>query len=397
MARLPHWRANFELFSVRDSLASVKSGLHNELRKRDDNACNWIVSEASFLEWKERSRVSTLSLADLPDMHGDAGASRFLALLGDMGSGKTVTTAYVVDHLSKDNVVCKYYCADNRGCADDHDTIDLVNILQSLLYQLLQQKPGLKFRFWDWFKKTQETGIPVKPTDSEKELRDFVCDLVTTSQDRIFVVLDGLDECERVLQGELFSFLANSINPETCCSVLISSRYDERIEDALPPGALKVHLQHSLARARTIVSYLCEKHRISNPVAIRQAVTDELSERANGSAIWLRIALEFLSKLRIKDTGRLQQALEKLPTHHRLGELYQRLFKKACEDIPQAPELLREVLETLATGGRSMLVDEIACAISIDVEDLTTSTGLRADHMTVANLRRERVGSTCLI
>lgn len=178
------------------------------------------------------------------------------------------------------HLFCAYYCK------DDQETTKLENIYSNLLWQLLKRKPDLKARFSDWYKK-MESQSPVNPTQSDDKLRDFLYDAVSSSKQWIFVVLDGLDECDMYPQKQLLSLFELGLSKE---------------------------------RDRIIANYFASQLNI--PEHTREKVVDEFSAKANGCAIWLRISLEYIGKLRIQNQKGLESALNRLPSSKDLAELY---------------------------------------------------------------------------
>ncbi|PTB63085.1 hypothetical protein BBK36DRAFT_146201 [Trichoderma citrinoviride] len=318
---------------------------HNELKRRADEACSWITRNDQFSYWRLNSRDSSL-----------------LALFGDMGCGKTITTAYVVDTLSQGQLVCSYYCK------DDHETTKLGNIYRSLIWQLLKRRPDLKARFYSWYKKA-ESRSQVNPTQSDEMLREFLLDALSSSKQCIFIVLDGLDECEGYSQGQILSLFRELLEREARLKVFLSSRYDDDVEKALPAGASRIELVvgFSQDRDRIIANYLASQLNI--PEQTREKVVDELAERADGSAIWLRISLEYIGKLRIQNEKGLETALKRLPSSKGLAELYWTLFEKVCSGLPENEEYFRRALETLAVARRPLSSDELAYAVFIEMDD----------------------------
>ncbi|KAK1254756.1 hypothetical protein MKX08_008751 [Trichoderma sp. CBMAI-0020] len=321
---------------------------HNELKRRADEACSWITFHEHFSYWKLNSRDSNL-----------------LALFGDMGCGKTITTAYVVDNLSQRHLVCAYYCK------DDQETTKLGNIYRSLLWQLLKRKPNLKNRFLDWYRKTEQQS-QVNPTQCDNKLRDFLYDALSSSKQWIFIALDGLDECDIYPQKQLLFLFHDLFKCNARLKVFISSRFDDDIESALPPGASRIEISLSKKRDRVIASYLARE--VNIPKDIRDQAVDELSEKANGCAIWLRISLEYIRKSRIQSQKGLENALSRLPSSKGLAELYWTLFDKICSDLPENEDILQRALETLAVARRPLTANELAFAVFIDIEDDNRTT-----------------------
>ncbi|KAL7813519.1 hypothetical protein V8C44DRAFT_47744 [Trichoderma aethiopicum] len=317
---------------------------HNELKRRADEACSWITSNDQFSYWRLNSRDSS-----------------FLALFGDMGCGKTITTAYVVDTLSQAQLVCSYYCK------DDQETTKLGNIYRSLIWQLLRKKPDLKTSFSSWYKKA-ESRSQVNPTQSDEHLREFLFDALSSSKQCIYIVLDGLDECEFYSRKQMLSFFRELLEGEARVKVFISSRYDDDVEKALPSGASRIELAvgFSQERDRIIASYLARQLNIAE--SIHEQLVDELAERADGCAIWLRLALEYIKKSRIQNKKGLEAALKRLPSSNGLAELYWALFEKLSSGLPENEEYLQRALETLAVARRPLSSDELAYAVFLEMD-----------------------------
>ena len=136
-----------------DSHWKYESADDNELRKRADDACGWLTSDEAFSYWLLNRE------------------SNVLVLFGDMGCGKTMTTAFVADFLADTKrPLCAYYCK------DEHELAKLGNIYRSILFQFLQQGYEIKLRFWDWYNKTSP-GVRGNPTQSEDKLRELLYDI----------------------------------------------------------------------------------------------------------------------------------------------------------------------------------------------------------------------------
>ncbi|KAH7175935.1 hypothetical protein EDB81DRAFT_632846 [Dactylonectria macrodidyma] len=341
---------------IRDTLdrdREREAAYHSELRRRTDEACSWITSNEAFSYWMLNSRDSN-----------------FLGLFGDMGCGKTMTTAYVIDSLSQQRrLVCAYYCK------DDYASTSLGNIYRSLTWQLLKRKPELKTRFWNWYEQT-DSQISENPTQSEEKLRQFLYDAISSSKEWVFIVIDALDECSAYPRNQLLSFFQTLFENKARFKVFISSRYDDDIEAALPAGMPKIGLSSSQERDQVIATYLSGQ--IKLPEMLRGKAVDELATRADGSAIWIRIAVEYIGKLRIQNRKGLEVALEQLPSSKALAELYSKLFDKTCLDMEENKELLQRALETLAVAQRPLTSEELAHAVFIDPEggNITTLSEL---------------------
>ncbi|CAN9290739.1 unnamed protein product [Alternaria alternata] len=155
----------------------IKAMLYDCENLRADEACEFLLKHPSFIEWYRAS------------------STQQLVLYGQMGSGKTVAIAYLVDELNRRDEhqlprpkVCYYYCRDD-------DTGQAINILSTLILALLEQLSGLKRTFYDWYKEKQACGI-LEPATNAKMLGGFLESVLVTLDRLLFIVIDGLDECD---------------------------------------------------------------------------------------------------------------------------------------------------------------------------------------------------------
>jgi hypothetical protein len=320
-----------------DNHWKYESDHDDELRKRADDACSWLTSDDAFSYWL---------------LNRD---SNVLVLLGDMGSGKTMTTAFVADSLAHPGrPLCAYYCK------DEHEPAKLRNIYRSILFQFLQQSSEIKLRFWKWYKETSPK-VQVNPTQSDDKLRELLYDIVSSSRTPVFLVLDALDECKAQSRKELFSLFQQLFENKAPLKVFLSSRYDDNIEADLPSGATRIELRSSPIRDRAIASYLVAGTNL--PAALHPKAVEELAARSGGSAIWLRIAVEYIEGSQSASPKGLEMALARLPSSEGLVELYGKLFGKVCGRIQENKALLQRALEILAVARRPLTLEELACAV----------------------------------
>ncbi|UKZ78466.1 hypothetical protein TrVFT333_006206 [Trichoderma virens FT-333] len=341
--------------AVRDTLDANRQNeiaYHEELRVRTDDACQWIISDEKFSYWKLNSRDTN-----------------FCVLFGDMGCGKTMTTAYVVDVLKEQAPEKQYVCA--YYCKDDQETTNLGNIYRSLIWQLLKREPALKDRFQIWYEENNSAG-QVDATQSAIKLREFLHDTLSSSEKLAFIVLDGLDECHITPRDELLSLFRELSEQNARVKIFISSRYDDEIQQSLPPSASRIDLCLTHERSLMIAKHLATKFKIQED--IRDRVADELSQRANGCAIWLRIAFEFLKTLHIQGLKLMETELKRLHSYKTLTNLYWALFEKMCAGQQHNEKCLKRALETLAVAQRPLSLDELVYTVFIDINDNTHIT-----------------------
>ncbi len=272
-----------------------------------------------------------------------------------MGTGKTMTTAFVTDALAQtQRQLCAYYCK------DEHELAKLGTIYRSFVLQLVRQSYENKMRFSKWYKDTAPT-VRGNPTDNDAKLRELLFDLISSSRQTVFIVLDALDECKTHPRQQIFSLVQDLLDIGAPLKVFFSSRYSDAISANLPAGFTSVAMRPSQSRDRSIAAHLVSQTEL--PQKLHQKVIDELAPRADGSAIWLRIAVRYIERTCRASARGLEKALAQLPSSKGLAELYGELFSKICDGIPENEAVLQAALDILAVSQRPLTADELAYAV----------------------------------
>lgn len=323
-----------------------RSEFHSELRGlRASDACKWIVADPKFIEWYNASTSSQL------------------VVVGHMGCGKTVITAHLIEELIQGNkhklprpFLCYHYCInDERG--------KTLYIYSSLILQLLDQQPGFKVEFDKWYDRTRKSDL-LDPAQSSADLGRFLGTCVEGLDRELFVVVDGLDECDSESQNELVTLLDSLSNKAQRLKVFFSSRPQEGIKSLLP-GATQIRWNPTKERDAIIVQHTVKKCLRESSPAIQSLVTETLSELAQGSAIWVRLTIELIQKRKIKALGPMKRLLADIPPPAALSQLYAKLFTHETEDDPANKEFATSALEILAVAQRPLSILELGWAIAL--------------------------------
>ena len=318
-----------------------------------NEACRWIISEQIFEDWA----------------YGPYGV---LTMYGVVGCGKTVMAAFVTNYLREQakTHVLAYHCTQEE---DD----EFRYILCSLTYQLLQAKTDLKEKFKEWSQIRQATTLD-KPSNKAAVLAEFFCSSLQNSREQVFIVLDGLDECEEDARGDLLDLFRDLIRNGALVKVFVSSRQRDDIQRTLTrSGATEedqpapqiplfhINMNPNEERDRVLARDLAKKPlQEIEDVEVRERAIEQLAKRAGGSAIWLQMAMKSLAGA--KNEQRIEKCLKFLETSPELVDMYEALFKDAESATCDDREILERALETLAVARRPMTVDELARAANID-------------------------------
>lgn len=175
-----------------------------------ENPGKWITALEDFKQW-QNSRDSC-----------------GIWLHGGLGTGKTVLTSTVVDHLSAlyngttRGAMAYYYCS---GTANAKPTMS--DILRSILRQLISTDEGFD-KFMNW-----KIGRERRDLTNES-IKKLIGEMIKLNTSQTTIILDALDEADRENSLYVISFLEGLISQDWgLVKVFISSRPEEYIKLAL--------------------------------------------------------------------------------------------------------------------------------------------------------------------
>ena len=350
---------------------SQQSQYHSSLQEIcAGDACEFLLRQDEFINWYRA-----------PD-------SRQLVILGDMGHGKTVSMAFLIDTINRRSEhqipqpkLCYYYCRDD-------ETGQITQILSALILALLEQLPGLKKTFYDWYKQAQASGI-FDPATNIRKLEEFLRYVVGGLDRPLFIAVDGLDECDRSSRNTLLSLLRDLTERTPRLKILLSSRPHEETIEQLGDTA-RIDLTSDKERDRIIVtktvqirlSYLDEK--------VETFVVDKLSEMARGNSMWTRTVVALIERRGIRALGPMSRFFKTQELPEAISELYNVLLSRCTSDDPENHALATTALRILAISRRTLSILELSWAVMLGVagEEITTVAELAqlVDHKRLMNL-----------
>jgi len=169
--------------------------------------CGWTLQNAKVKSWLQRK----------PD-------TPILWLQGTPGSGKSVISTQLVNFMKVAKVfVIYHFCTYLYASSTMYE-----QILRSLLLQLLQKDGDLIAHVYNEY-------VLGRKSATVSALEQLLQTLVTSTSNEpnqteyIWIILDGLDECESEKQARVVSLInqitsKSSLSGSTVCKVLVSSR-----------------------------------------------------------------------------------------------------------------------------------------------------------------------------
>ena len=323
------------------------------------NACSKYDHEST---WMQTRRVGN---ATIPNYKAEYRAwrnrdtSSTLICTGKLGSGKSVLLSNIVDDLNlhlqpqgENSVVTYFFCR-----RDIAESLKERTIVRSFARQVLRHMVDLSH--------VEDSLDETLVTASSHHISKLLSLAVPRSR-RIFLVLDGLDECEDREKHRLMQTLC-SIQHELKLMICVSLRLE--VDNLLRLSSLPFLDRHTISIPEDnpdINDYINEKLQdcvqscsltLGDPRLIVDIYT-ALTSRAQGMFLWVALQIELLCLEKTDEA--LRAALECLPKD--LSEIFTRVLKKS-QDPKQ--RFQKRTLELLIAAQQLLTTAELREALSV--------------------------------
>ncbi|PNY23946.1 Uncharacterized protein TCAP_06114 [Tolypocladium capitatum] len=341
-------------------------GYHDRMKRiRNDEACQWIFRDASFGSWLS------------------APTSQYLTFFGVLGCGKSVTTSCIVDYLEDKAkaefphpLILHHYCKIELGSTGSEC------IYISLLRQMLTKQRRLYLAFQAWYDEELGSGT-TEPMLSIPALESFLIKCYEYCGRPLYVVLDGLDECDEDTCRGLISFLDRlrklSLSREGSppLKVMFSSRNQVSVRRLLS-NSPSVSWFQSLSRDRLIAEHHINMELSHLPPESKSWLIRTLPELSHGSALWIYLVVKNVRASYLNELHSVRKLIDGFPAYSKISETYASLFDRITGKDEDTRNCLSLALETLATAQRPMDVAELSYAVALDASsgDFTTLSAL---------------------
>lgn len=327
--------------------------LHVQLQEtRADNACSFVLRDGRFRSW--------YSATD----------SQQLVLLGEMGCGKSVTMAFLIDELGRRRVwqmpehkICYFYCL--------HDTGKATQIVSGLIFSLLEQFRGLKKDFCQWYSNAQ-SGSNRDPSANLAMMEGYLQKVLQNLDRTLFIIIDGLDECHRDSLYRLLKYLKKLLLTTPRLKILLSSRPQGNVLEQLGETP-QIYLQSDPTRDRIIAEKMVDSKLYDLTDAVKSIVIDKLSDLAHGSAIWMDKTVQLIADRKITTLPRMKHFLENMHLPKQLSELYEALLTRRTMNDEENITITWTALKLLAVSRRPLSIEELAWATALVTSHETCS------------------------
>ncbi|RDA85560.1 hypothetical protein CP532_3321 [Ophiocordyceps camponoti-leonardi (nom. inval.)] len=325
--------------STHDYLTPLKQSR----RKRYGGTAQWLSQTRQFSLWM------------------DGVDSPLLWCSGKIGSGKTILTASVVDEILTERHDTGILVAFFFVKFDDRQSTRAETIIKSVLRQVLEQC-GLTKDVEDLLEKAQA------PLAELEKLTDIFRHALT-SLSKLYVIIDGLDECEKTERRELLETLSSLAALGSKIRFFLAGRDSITMEIKKGfPSHHHVSMGSPLARpdiARYIEGAVEDKLECEELIVRDPSLVDEiklaLNKGAEGMFLWVAFQLFELCSKHCDDD--IRQAINNLPRD--LTETFDRALKRI---ISQGnAEVAQNAFSWIAAAKRPLSLDELGEAMFIEV------------------------------
>ncbi|CAG8895583.1 unnamed protein product [Penicillium egyptiacum] len=307
---------------------------------------------------------------------------------GIPGSGKTVLSSIVIDHIeqtfpNQDDVVIAYLFCDYR---QQHTLVDLYS---ALLRQAVQRKTSIPERIRSFYNKYSEKSAKPSKDAILDELR-----YVLASCARAFVVIDAIDECpisdaNHAIRHSFLHELVRLRNEEGF-NILATSRHDQEIAAHFEDSA-SVEIQASSADIQYYVDVRLDDLPpfVRRREKLKQAIKNGIAEAAKDmyEFIWVcsEYVLTFLRFLLARlyfnllldesNEKGIRRMLEEFRTGSHAGSqpnTYDHAYSETMSRIerqgPNASGLAKKTIGWILNAKRNLTTAELEHALAIELE-----------------------------
>ena len=304
--------------------------------------CEWILAEPQFKLWLD-----------------DASRSRIAWLNAPPGSGKSVLSIYIVNHVRKLGHYCQCFLINFR----DPTKRSPAGLLKSIGLQMAEDIPEFRQKIV----KISREGVTLEKKDAHfiwhKIFTSVLSQIVLPSP--VYWVIDALDESES--PKFLLEVLQDIPTFHTRVHVFITSRRTEslflafeRLSVSVPVDVIQK--EDHVEITSDIRKYVESELRLMRGTKeLKLQVRNSILHRANGNFLWVRLVLEELLGCHTQQA--VMQVLEEVPAG--MGALYQRMELSITTSLKEADRVLaKALLMWIVCAHRPLTLKELSQGLS---------------------------------
>ena len=345
------------------SIQSTPQEDYNALRDRwTPGTCEGLLSHDKIAAWMRHSASAGI-----------------LWLHAGPGSGKSIKAAFLIDFLESAGESCQYWYFKH----DDALKRSLNVFLRSLTYQVSRDVPTFQMAIL----KLAEDGAYNGKTGTRQLWKTlFESNLFSMHLEKpLYWVIDAVDEAESA--NDVISMI-KTVPITVPIRIIILSTELPSITTALNRAPLTVPIDSvSVENNQEDIRLFVEREVVYLPgdTDFHSTVQEQLTARAEGSFLWVHLALQEL--LQIHSQDHLEQILDELPSG--MDSMYRRMEASIVQLTKASDRTLSKTLLTWATyGKRPLHIDELLYVLKAkfpSLFDLRTSIAQVCGHFVIVD------------
>lgn len=368
-----------EILSKRLHKVNYQAHLEEALGRRCDETVQWLLHNPVYTEWKNSRRLLAIWLN------------------GEVGSGKTVATASLIEDLQGERraivgpgyrpLVLYFFC-DGKEAAKAETS----NVVEVLLHQILVQCPSVGYemsrsirKVGGQFSLTLSNGIRI--------LQEALC-----SVPKVFLVIDALDECTGG-KAELLDALLNAAADLNHLRLLVTTRSHPGSE-LYPVFQERSHMVRQISLAEEYVrsdidiflgrqiDQLSDIESLDR--SLKETVKTTIREEARGIFLWASLAWEmFLSSGEAWSEAGVKIRLEMLRELGKGGSNFQR--SQSRQQGVSLYGLYEAILERIPNHDKSrtrqLFLLMVFAQTPLTLEELRIASALEPTHTSLDSVK----------
>lgn len=308
---------------------------------RISGSCEWLLQKKSFLGWRDSANTQLYWMSARP------------------GTGKTIASGKVINHLRGLNRDCAFYFF-NHG---DRAKATIQSFLLSMAWQMA-------------FMHTEILHVVVEVCEKDEDLcqanyrtiwrKLFVEGLMKVRLVRPqYWVIDGLDECRN--NSDIIPMLIKVVE---CCAgrILVTSRDSFKpYRQSEHPGVRVLSEHIATDDTRTDIALYLKANMDHLPAMDHEdslIMFNKILLKSAGCFLWVRLILHELK--RVHTSAEISQVLEDVPSG--MNELYSRILD-GMSAAPYGKVLSKAILIWTVCSTRPLTTVELLHALQIDIKD----------------------------
>ncbi len=284
-----------------------------------EDACSWIFNDPAFLKWWN---------------HKD---SKMLWIQGDPGKGKILVMALIREiclrlNLNPGSCLLFYFFCQNT-IPESNTTISIVRGLITLLLRGNETLIHYLQRRYDYAGRQLFEGKNALFT-----LLDVLLDMLKDSSNpRIYLIIDALDECDATIKTLLKWIDQKKITLAHKVKWIVTSRNEVAFQNYFQSsGELHTILELNALHVSRAVDYfiLCRVDKLSRTNGyskkLQASIINELNQKANGTFLWVAMVCRELEEVTKR---KVASVLKTFPPG--LRPLYERMIERLKIKMPK--------------------------------------------------------------